>query len=588
MKKTALKLLSAVLSLTLLLGAAGCGQRQAADPEGPAKLAYVPLDDRPDNVERVVYLAESLDYALLLPDSALYATRLDGQPLNPNGDQSGDRAALYEWVLRQEEAGCDRYILSLDQLLSGGLVGSRALAGENPVTLSDGTVLSETALLENLLSVLSEDENNRVWLLDSVMRLAPTVGYGGFGLNEYAALRNYGAAARPHLAGDDLRIDLITADYRLGADGQPLAVQSAEPLPEGALSQYLAARERKLNLGAHLLDILDDESHKNFKVLIGVDDSSLEDSIQKNEIAYLTAHLREGDWLLSGVDDLAFKAISALYLQDCGWEGAKASLRYIGGLETEPACAYDYQPLNVVVDQHLEFFKLEKLSGTRGADLQILVLTAPAEPERTGDYAWALNNALEENRENKLPTILIDASNDAYGTVIHDALTRQAELSVLLSYAGFLDMAIVTGTALSHGVARYAWLTHSPAPETNDAANTAFVKSLSDGVIKDFAFRNTVRNDLYAYVREELKGSPDNFYRPEIDRAAVLSRLEADMEASAAPVLANFSGGKIITSLSPWAEEECGTLTVSGYRFPWNRVFEIGMDIDRETAAPQT
>ncbi|MPN42258.1 hypothetical protein SDC9_189814 [bioreactor metagenome] len=60
------------------------------------------------------------------------------------------------------------------------------------------------------------------------------------------------------------------------------------------------------------------------------------------------------------------------------------------------------------------------------------------------------------------------------------------------------------------------------------------------------------------------------------------------MEASAAPVLANFSGGKIITSLSPWAEEECGTLTVSGYRFPWNRVFEIGMDIDRETAAPQT
>lgn len=587
MKQPMKRLLSAAMALALLAGTAGCGNRRAAEPDGPAKLAYVPLDDRPDNAERAEYLAESLGYELLMPATGLYATKLDGQPLNSNGEQSGDRAALYEWVLEREEEGCDRYILSLDQLLSGGLVGSRALAGENPVTLSDGGTLTETQLLDNLLAALSRDGNNHVWLLDSVMRLAPTVGYGGFGLNEYAALRAYGAAKRPHLEGDGLRVDRITADYRLGIDGGELTVQSAEPLPTGALEQYLAARERKLRLGARLLDALDDGAHGNFHVLIGVDDSSAEDSIQKNEIAYFSAHLREGDWLLSGVDDLAFKAIAALYLRDCGWEGAKAALRYIGGLESEPACAYDYQPLDVLVDRHLEFFNLQKLSGTKGADLQILVLTAPAEPARTGDYAWALVNALEENRKNRLPTILIDASNDAYGTIIHDALTEQSELSMLLAYAGFLDMAIVTGTALSHGVARYAWLTHAPDPEKDGAANTAFVKALSDGVIKDFAFRNTVRNDLYAYVRDELGGSPDNFYRPEIDRAAVLSELEGDMAISAAPVLENFGGGKILTSLSPWAEEPCGALTVSGYRFPWNRVFEIGMDIHRETAPPQ-
>ena len=586
MRKTIIRLFSAALALALLAGTAGCGQRRAVS-DGPAKLAYVPLDDRPDNVERAEYLAESLGYELLMPAADLFATKLDGQPPNPNGGQSGDRAALYEWALEREKEGCDRYILSLDQLLSGGLVSSRAMAGENPVTLPDGRTMTETALLDGLLSALSKDKNNRVWLLDSVMRLAPTVGYGGFGLNEYAALRAYGAAARPHLEGDGLRVDLITADYRLGIGGKELAVQSAEPLPEGAVEQYLAARERKLSLGAHLLSALDDEAHANFRVLIGVDDSSAEDSIQKNEIAYLTANLREGDWLLSGVDDLAFKAIAALYLQDCGWEGAKAALRYIGGLESEPACAYDYESLDVLVDRHMEFFNLQPLSGTKGADLQILVLTAPAEPERTGDYAWALVNALEENRKNRLPTILIDASNDAYGAVIHDALTEQSELSMLLSYAGFLDMAIVTGTALSHGVARYAWLTHAPDPEQDGEANTAFVKALSDGLLKDFAFRNTVRNDLYAYVREELGGSPDNFFRPEIDRAAALAALEADMGVSAAPVLENFSGGKILTSLSPWIEEDCGALTISNYRFPWNRVFEIGMDIHRETAAPQ-
>lgn len=587
MRDRVIKLLAASMALILLAGLTGCGARKPTFPDGPVKLAYVPLDDRPDNVERAEYLAESLDYDLLMPDKGLYATKLDGQPLNVGGTQSGDRAALYEWVLSQEESGCDRYILSLDQLLSGGLVSSRAMTGERPVSLADGTALTETELLDSLLSLLSKDKNNQVWLLDSVMRLAPTVGYGGFGLNEYNALRDYGIAARLHLSGDALSVENITADYRLGADGQELEVRSAEPLPDGAVENYLAARARKLGLSAHLLSALDGDTYANFHVLIGVDDSSAEDSIQKNEIAYLTANLRAGDWLLSGVDDLAFKAITKLYLQDCGWNGAKISLRYIGGLEVQPACDYDYQPLNTLVDQHLDFFNLQKLSKANGADFEILVLTAPAEPERTGDYAWALINALSENRKNGMPTILIDASNDAYGTVIHDALTEQAELGVLLAYSGFLDMAIVTGTAISHGVARYAWLTHTPSPEEDDAANTAFVKALSDSVIKDFVYRNTVRNDLYAYVRDELGGSPDNFYRPEIDRTLVLSALETDMAASAAPVLANFSSGKILVSLSPWVESGCGTLTLSNYRFPWNRVFEIGMDIRRQTSAPE-
>ena len=588
MQRTFFKLFSAAMALVLLTGLAGCGGRKPTISDVPARLAYVPLDDRPDNVERAEYLAESLDYELLMPDGDLYATRLDGQPRNANGTQSGDRAALYEWVLAQEDAGCDRYVLSLDQLLSGGLVSSRAMTGACSVTLADGKTLTETALLENLIILLSKDTDNHVWLLDSVMRLAPTVGYGGFGLNEYNALREYGIAARPHLSGEELSVENLVEDYRLGAGGEELEVSSAEPLPDGAVENYLAARARKLQLSAHLLDALSGAAQSNFHVLIGVDDSSAEDSIQKNEIAYLTANLRDGDALLSGVDDLAFKAIAKLYLEDCGWNGAKAAVRYIGGLETQPACAYDYQSLDALVDEHLAFFGLEKSEKQKSADLQILVLTAPAEPDRIGDYAWALVNALNENRENHLPTILIDAANDAFGTVIHNAMTQQTELGMLLSYSGFLDMAIVTGTAISHGVARYAWLTHAPDPEKDDDANTAFVKALSDSVVKDFAYRNTVRNDLYAYVRDQLGGSPDNFYRPEIDRSAVLSALESDMAASAAPVLENFSGGKILVSLSPWVEADCGTLTLSNYRFPWNRVFEISMDIDRRAAESAT
>ena len=149
----------AALALALILPLSACGAVPVEDqrPEPSQRLgdiAYVPLDDRPDNWERVEYLAASLGYRLLLPEEGSFRTALNGQPLNPNGTQSGDRAALYEWVLAQEAAGCDRYLLSLDQLLSGGLVNSRALAEPEDVTLSDGTVLTDSELLDKLLTAL--------------------------------------------------------------------------------------------------------------------------------------------------------------------------------------------------------------------------------------------------------------------------------------------------------------------------------------------------------------------------------------------------------------------------------------------------
>ena len=213
------RILAAALSLCLL---AGCGAQpvelpEKEEPDNSPVIAYVPLDDRPDNVGRVRYLAESLGYTLNMPERDLYRTALDGQPRNTNGTPYGDRAKLYEWVLEQEAAGCDRYILFTDQLLSGGLVNSRHIShtGSHPsITLSDGTELTEQGLLENLLTALAADEHNQVWLLDSVMRLAPTCGYDGFGLDEYNALREYGMQPRPELPEGTADPAQVSALYR--------------------------------------------------------------------------------------------------------------------------------------------------------------------------------------------------------------------------------------------------------------------------------------------------------------------------------------------------------------------------------------
>lgn len=570
------RFLAALLACLLLSGCAETPLYTAEEEANGPVVAYVPLDDRPDNVERVQYLAWSLGYDLQMPQADDYRTRLQGQPLNENGTQYGDRADLYQWVLEQEESGCDRYILSMDQMLSGGLVNSRSMWEHEAVTLSDGTTLTEPELLSLLLETLARDGNNQVWLLDSVMRLAPTVGYDHWDLDGYNALRSYGMAGRPVLEGQALTVENIEADYRLGSDGSQLSLGEFG-LEEWEVEEYLSARSRKLELAGQMMETVTGDGYGNFHVLIGIDDSSEEDSIQKNEIAYLRSLLRQGDALLSGVDDLAFKAVTRLYLDEQGWDGATATVRYYGGTEDQPACAYDYKPLQEIMAEHFDFFDLQE---SPDGELQILVLTQPLDEAAVQNYCNSLSMDLRQCQIQGQPVIVIDAGNGRYGTMFHEMLTEHTELGGFLSYAGFLDMAIVTGTALSHGVARYARL---EAGRPSDAENRAFARTLADSILKDFCYKNIVRDKLLTYIRSDLGANPDNFWQPDTDRNAIRQMLEREMEECTKPVIRNLESSNMAVVPDPAPSGDrigWGSVLLGNYRFPWDRAFEIGMDIE--------
>ena len=583
------RILAAALCLSLL---SGCGAAPAElpepeQPENSSAVAYVPLDDRPDNVGRVQYLAESLGYTLHMPEEWMYKTLLDGQAedyYTENGltvaaetGQAGSPTDLYDWMLEQEAAGCDRYILSMDQLLYGGLVASR-LAGTTAVR--NGEAWSLTKLMEDLLSALAADPNNEVWLLDSVMRLAPTVGYMDGSLEYYNAMRTFGAAPRKTLTGSELTLDNIRDTYGTDADGNDLLDFGSDSALYDSALRYMEHRINKLTLSGDLLETVDRLDSGRFHVLIGIDDSSSEDCIQKNEIAYLRARLRAGDVILSGVDDLAFKAVAKLYLGETGWNGAAANVQYFGGTEAQPACDYDYKALTEIVAEHLDYFGLTAEDTPAFADFYVLVLTQPADSSQKQTYIRDLIQVLKQRLDANLPVILIDAGNGQYGTAFHDALTKETELGKLLSYVGFLDMAIVTGTALSHGVARYAHLTQGA---TSQAEEEAFCKTLADSLLKDFCYKNVVREDILAYVRNDLGGDPNNFCRPELDLDAIVERLTSGMETAAAPVLKNLEHSNLLIGLKPHVDTTLagwGAVSLSNYRFPWYRAFEIDMDLD--------
>lgn len=581
--KHAKRLWAAVLALVLLAGCGGQRTEPLPYPEPAASepgktVAYVPLDDRPDNVERVEYLAESLGYTLAMPEKVLYRTALDHQPKNFDSLQRGEPWSLFTWVLEQEAAGCDRYILSLDQLHSGGLVASRSMTGYD-VELPGGGTVQVHSMLEKLLTALSADENNVVWLLDSVMRLAPTVGYEGGTLEDYNAIRAFGALPRRTLEGEALNLENLDESYWWGPNGEDLRSRTKEEGTYETALRHVRSRGRKMMLSYVVQDTLRKPGYENFRLLIGIDDSSLEDCIQKNEIAYLRQGLRTDgdgkqlDWLLSGVDDLAFKAVARLYLDETGWQGDSACVQYFGGTEDRPACEYDFQPLTEIMEEHLAFFNLTEAEG---AELQILVLTQPEDETKKDTYRKQLIGALRECGKAQRSTVLMDASNGTYGTEVYKALTKETNLGSLIAYSGMLDMAIVTGTALSHGAARYAVLKTG---ENTDAIDRAWARTLADSILKDFCYKGVVRNDLLAYIRNDLGGDPNNFWSPELDREDLLSRLEEGMEKETAPVIRNLERSRFLSSLNPLEERRWGGIALENYRFPWDRAFEIGMDI---------
>ena len=569
------QLLALTLTLTLLL--TGCGvtptEILTEEPEATGEtIAYVPLDDRPDNWERVIYLAESLGYQLAMPEPDLFRTRLNDQPTNANGTQYGDRGALLQWVLDREAAGCDRYVLFLDQLLSGGLVNSRAMSAHEAITLPDGRVLTELEALDLLLTTLSADPDNRVWLLDSVMRLAPTVGYLHWTLEEYNALREYGAQPRPDLKGEALNLPRVKATYVLDKEGGSLFPQDFG-LTEALVTEYLASRSRKLELTDAVQTALAGPGFENFRLMIGIDDSSAEECIQKNEIALLRSRLRPGDALLSGVDDLAFKAVSKLFIEEQDWAGADVTVEYIGGTEDQAACAYDFQPLDTVVTEHLEFFRLTPVDSD--PDMAVLVLTQPLDEGQMAAYGDRLVERVLAWQEQQVPVTLIDASNGRYGTAVHDKLVEKTDLGWLVSYAGFLDMAIVTGTALSHGAGRLAFLQLG---QQTEATERAFARTLADSVLKDFAYKHIVRPQLLDYIRSQ-GGNPDNFWSPKQDVEDYTVQMAAAMNNALRPLVENLQRSSFISGLEPYALRGWGGVEIGNYRFPWDRAFEISMDI---------
>lgn len=484
------------------------------------KIAYIPLDNRPVNKERVEFLAASAGFELLIPEEELYRTALDNMTPNSDGSTIGNRAELLKW-LKSVENECDYFVISLDQLISGGLVGSRYLSN---------TDLSFEKEVCDYLASLAKKKH--IILFDTVMRLASTVGYQGYDINTYNSLRGYGQKARKQLSGSELTVENIISGYRYDAYGSKISVS----VSSGVLDRYLASRERKLRVIDYLLSNAASDIERLY---IGVDDSSPQITIQTNEINYITSLAGDNMTLFAGADELGVMGIAAIAVDVYGV--AECKVTYFGEGKDMAADGYDTDTLEKCIEKHFDSIGATMNSEKENA-LQVLVLTRSSNVSRNADKLMA---QAVENINSGIPTCIIDAS-DNNQTLPQKMLDYDYDIAKLLGYSNWNTVANATGIALSNAVSRYVYLYNSA--EVTAESDKAFLQGLTFSLIKDIS-----------YKRKGIANLNDNSaYGP----ATIISRINSS---------------EIMVAEGEFANH--GRVSASNFRYPWNRSFEATFDI---------
>ena len=517
---------------------------------GDKFVAYIPLDDRPINVDRVKYLSESMGYTLKIPDADLYSTKLDGNGTNSNGTKYGNPESLARWLYEMEKSGCDYYIISLDQLFSGGLVGSRYL------TLNDEKIF-DMDYVKQIFENLVNNSSNKIYLYDSVMRLASTLDFEGYTIDDYMALSNYASVERNTLKNENLNVENIVKGYTKDTNGNLIKAN----VTSEKLQRYLSARERKLKLMDYYFEVIGNK--ENVFLFTGIDDSSTSKNIQTNEIDYMNKKAKEEGInvvIRDGIDELGMLSFSKL-VYDVSNTSINIKTYYYGDNANNNASGYSSQTVKENYEDLLKTFGLKSVQADE--DVSVLIFTNPNQESELMNTSIKLFNQYIDNINNKIPTIIVDASKDAYSKTFTNMMVDNVPLGYLIGYSSWNDFSNTVGIALSEGITRYLYLIGN---NKNNESDKAFINLMSLSYIKDIAYKNNAMNEMG-------KVGDSNF-------------VNNHMTPYANKIINNLKNSNFISNINNYEEKGVSSISVSNYRFPWNRTFEMRFDVNSNLGNP--
>lgn len=555
---------------------------------------YVPLDDRPVNLDDVVRQGCSAGLNLITPSSADLRNGLDTVAITSGSEILGTRKPIYGNTanLRQfildRAASVDGFIISTDMLAYGGLIGSRRLRECDSGDYPDYD-RSVTRLLDVIRRIKQPYPSKPVYVLDTIMRLATTTYVEGLTYDAYVESREL--MGRPRRSCT--RFDDILSDYNISDTGEPYG--STTHFDKEA---YYNTRRHKFKTNHYILDQLTRPGYIDF-LAIGVDDANTQ-GVQINEIRFVEQfidHALDGRGgqnpdravILPDADGLGHSLVARMANQ-LYRNGRKQrfSIQYYGPDGSTIINPYEYMSVHDNLLRHIDMVGGRHV--TEAPDIEIIAITG-------ADEASNAVHRIQTNGDNSQATLAIDfVGQGAANAAVTDALLEQPVTGRLLGYSGWNTAGNKIGIALGMAQARYAFLVTETQKSALEKALQAHGSLLFKRFLKDYYYKAVTIAEIRAYSRSHAQYSniPQNFadqhmllFNSPEDYSHLLTMLREQMQAHT-PALASrkaFVGADSTSAAANVKQIHGSTWNLAAYtgadlelndpNFKWGRAFEI-------------
>lgn len=498
-------------------------------------ILYVPFDDRPVSVDYAVATVKAAKIDILVPPTEYLAGRY----------QSGQPEKLWQWV-NANASKADAMVLSADALIYGSLVESRV--HDSSQNVLDWRLRRFNTLRQN-------NPNTALYVFSTIMR-SPHASEGGV---EPAYYEKYGTDIFKLTAlQDKAEVKGLTP-----AEQQDLETAKAI-IPPQFFTDWMERRNKNFKINAKLIDLT--KQHKIDYLILGRDDTSpfSQSHKESRKLSKMAVGLSADQYRsFPGADQLGMVLLARAYNKLSGQNPA-VEIRYTIGAGSTTIPSYEDQPIGETIADHIIAAGGRVSNKAQQPDLVLAVNTPltghTGEAETFGNISYVTNSlrhfvtdiANDIQTGQKVAVADIAFANGADNALMK-ALFEQGLLPKLSAYSGWNTASNTLGYAIGQGMM-------SMAMDDSKRRQLLAVRYLDD-----WAYQANIRGKLYQEIIYPKQGSV-------VDLEQIEPELKAALETKIQRFVTNYL----------WFSPDIIEAT-----FPWNRMFEIKVEIKDDSATKE-
>ena len=427
-------------------------------------ILLVPLDSRPPCREFVINGGKIIGREIVTPPTEY----MDYYSM------AGDTKAMRRW-LAQEAGSASAVILSVDQLLSGGLLAAR----EAHISNAD-------------IKSLADD-------LRALHRAHPNVPLHAF----YILPR---AIPQDGIEGWRERRALLAYARLLGRAGEGLPVDAEEmarlrtQFPDEYLQKYLAHFDESTALAAMLIGLT--EEGVLTRIILGQDDGEEYSvgNLKKMELAALLTHKKiapERAMIVHGADEIALCMLARLSVDELHARGGtppRIALRYARSDMADMVFPFMAVSNDVTAREKIAMLGSSLAESEMHSDLTLFISAGDNTADTLGTRTPAATdiNAMLTAGTN---VALVDLSHHFHAeeTLLPILIEKNVPVNALAAYAGWNTASNAIGTALAQGILYHCAMQEAAHPEEREGAAAANLAFLTERIAEDeFYLKETI------------------------------------------------------------------------------------------------